>query len=176
MRWIRARFRSVIGGQVWWFGTWIGSASPLSDEQFWICWIGFRSVRGEPADSDSRSTQHRKRIDSKLFVRENWLRRFNLSDDSVVFRMRNIKVLMSRDVIGKPLTVFRVTWNESAGCFQSLPIDNPKTCFGILQSTIGRKNQIENGRIEKKITFADLPTCIHIGIDWKSLRWKYCQM
>lgn len=101
---------------------------------------------------------------------ENLLRRFNLSDDSVVFRMRNIKAQMPRDVIGKPLTVFRATWNGSVGCFQSLPIDNSKTRFGVLQSAIGRKNQIENGRIEKKITFAGLPTCIQIGISRKSLR------
>jgi hypothetical protein len=45
-----------------------------------------------------------------------------------------------------------------------------------LQSTIGRKNQIENGRIEKKITFASLPVCIEIGIGRKSLRQKHSQM
>ena len=84
--------------------------------------------------------------------------------------MRNINSEMTLDVIWKPFTALRETWNGSASCFQSLPIDNPKTRFGILQSTVDRKNQIENGRIEKKITFAGLPTCIQIGISRKSLR------
>lgn len=69
----------------------------------------FKVFAASPADSKSQTAQYQKGPGCKLFVRDNRSQRLNLSDDTAVFRLRNIKVQTLRDVIGKPFTAFRAT-------------------------------------------------------------------